>query len=322
MKLKDANRHNTHAVMFHHFHDEQHPVSQGSISGEELSLMIDWLSERYRLLHADEFLEKLGRDALKPRDICLTFDDALLCQMDIAAPILKSRNLRAFFFVYSSPLVGQPDFLEIYRYFRSTRFASIDDFYQEFFQTAKTLIGDEYDAAEKSYDGEEYLKPHTFYTPADKWFRYLRDRVLGKKRYEEIMRLLMRQHGFEPQEVMSKLWMTDAHLKALESDGHLVGLHSYSHPTTMHLLDRESQRREYVANYEHLMSVLESPPVSMSHPCGNYNGDMLRILADLGMRIGFRSNNSVTSINSPLEVPREDHATVLKEMAAANSSRS
>lgn len=132
-KLKDANRQNTHAVMFHYFHDENHPVSQGSISGEEFGLMIDWLSERYRMLQAGEFLEKLGRDALKHRDICLTFDDALLCQRDIAAPMLKSRNLRAFFFVYSSPLVGQPDFLEIYRCFRSTRFASIDDFYQEVF---------------------------------------------------------------------------------------------------------------------------------------------------------------------------------------------
>jgi len=314
MTLKHANRRNTHAVMFHHFHDENHPVSQGSISGDELARMIDWLSERYRLLNADEYLHRLEHDKLEPLDICLTFDDALLCQSDIAVPVLKSRNLRAFFFVYSSPLAGQPDNLEIYRSFRSNEFDSIDDFYREFFETARTSFGDEYDVAEKSFDSNEYLKPSTFYTPADRWFRYLRDRVLGKERYEQIMTMLMRQHRFEPREIMSKLWMSNAHLKALEADGHLVGLHSYSHPTTMHMLDSEAQRREYAMNYEQLLGVLDSPPVSMSHPCGNYNDDTLRILAGLGMRIGFRCNNSVKSIRSVLEVPREDHAIVLREM--------
>lgn len=130
------------------------------------------------------------------------------------------------------------------------------------------------------------------------------------------MRLLMRQHGFEPREIMSKLWMSNSHLKEIESNGHLVGLHSFSHPTTMHLLDSTTQRREYAMNYEQLLEVLKSPPVSMSHPCGNYNSDTLRILAGLGIRIGFRSNNSVNSIRSALEVPREDHAIVLKEMQA------
>jgi len=305
MMPKHANRQNTHAVMFHHFHNEHHPASQGSISGEQFSLMLDWLSERYRLLNADEYLRKLDRNELEPLDICLTFDDALLCQSEIAVPILRSRNLRGFFFVYSSPLTGQPDYLEIYRFFRSTRFGSINEFYQEFFESAKTMTGDEYDVAEKEFDSREYLKPSTFYTPADKCFRLLRDHVLERERYGEIM---------------SKLWMSNAHLKELASDGHLVGLHSFSHPTTMQLLDSDTQRREYAMNFEHLRGVLGSPSVSMSHPCGNYNDDTLSLLADLGIRIGFRCNNSITSIRSILEVPREDHAIVLREMQASSSS--
>ena len=55
--------------------------------------MLDWLAARYRLLSAQEYLYKLQHRTLAATDICLTFDDALLCQSDIAAPILKKRNI-------------------------------------------------------------------------------------------------------------------------------------------------------------------------------------------------------------------------------------
>jgi len=59
---------------------------------------------------------------------------------------------------------------------------------------------------------------------------------------------------------------------------------------------------------------LSTEQIAMSHPCGNYNDDTLRILKRFGIRIGFRSNNSVTHINTCLEVPRNDHANIYREM--------
>ena len=56
----------------------------------------------------------------------------------------------------------------------------------------------------------------------------------------------------------------------------------------------------------------------MSHPCGEYNETTLPLLDSLGIKIGFRSNMSVRSIKSSLEIPREDHANVLKSMAIEN----
>ena len=52
----------------------------------------------------------------------------------------------------------------------------------------------------------------------------------------------------------------------------------------------------------------------MSHPCGDYNLDTLSLLKEMGIQIGFRSSMSVKEIKSPLEIPREDHANVFKEM--------
>jgi hypothetical protein len=53
----------------------------------------------------------------------------------------------------------------------------------------------------------------------------------------------------------------------------------------------------------------------MSHPCGNYNIDTLQILKSMNIEIGFRSDSSVTDIKSSLEIPREDHTNILREMA-------
>jgi peptidoglycan/xylan/chitin deacetylase (PgdA/CDA1 family) len=300
--------------MFHHFHGAEHPVGQGSISADDFNQMLDWLSSQYNLLSADTYLSNLEKGRLEKNDICLSFDDALLCQSDIAVPILNRRNIRAFFFVYSSPLVGNPDPLEIYRYFRTVGFSDIEQFYSEFFEEAGALFSDSIESTKKTYDENSYLKEFPFYSSNDKWFRFLRDQVLEKSDYDGVMNNLMRRHYFDVQFASSKLWMNNSHLKNLSNAGHIIGLHSFSHPTMIHKKSIEDQESEYVQNFEHLYSVLGSKPYAMSHPCGNYSDETLKILRKLGVKIGFRSNNSITSIRSTLEIPRDDHVNVMKEM--------
>ena len=302
----------THSVMFHHFHGDKHPVGQGSLSAIEFEEMIDWLISRHQILNADEYIEKLEKKTLENTDICLSFDDGLHCQFDIALPILERKKIRAFFFVYSSPLLGEPDPLEIYRYFRTTNFATVDDFYNDFFLEAKSEYPSEYEKAGLMYDGKNYLSAFPFYTSNDKWFRYLRDIVFGANRYNSLMETLMAKHGFTAEEVLVKLWIDSNQLKRIHELGHVVGLHSHSHPTTIHKLKREEQRLEYENNYKCLKSILGTSPVAMSHPCGNYNDDTLDILTELGIRVGFRSNNSIKEIKSNLEIPREDHSNIFK----------
>jgi peptidoglycan/xylan/chitin deacetylase (PgdA/CDA1 family) len=300
--------------MFHHFHNSKHPKGQGSLSSDDFEQMIDWLSAKYQLLNADEYLSKLESQRLKDNEICLSFDDALLCQFEIAGPILDRRGIRAFFFVYSSPFCGVPDPMEIYRYFRTTEFSNIDEFYARFFLQTQANFPESYTDALKTYGGNEYLSAFPFYTDNDRWFRYLRDLILGKSKYDEIMNQLMIDRHFNQESASKNLWMSDKDIQELHTNGHIVGLHSYSHSTMLHLLTMDQQEAEYQKNFDHLSSVLSIGPVAMSHPCGNYNDDTLRILKRFGIRIGFRSNNSVTQINTCLEVPRNDHANIYKEM--------
>lgn len=307
----------THSIMFHHFHSEKHLPAQGSLSAEDFEEMLDWLGDRYNILNASEYLLKFEKACLKPEDICLSFDDALLCQFDVAVPVLKQRGIEGFFFVYSSVFSGNPDPLEIFRYFRTSYFGEIDEFYECFFSAVESKDRALYQSAYETFKGLDYLAAFPFYSDNDRWFRYLRDQFLGVERYNDLMHFMMKQKSFDIKTASSLLWMTEKNLSELQEDGHLIGLHSYSHPTQMSKLTRTEQKEQYGRNMEHLQGVLgKGSIVSMSHPCGDYDAGTLDLLTEMGIRIGFRSSLSVTEVVSALEVPRDDHANVLREMRA------
>ncbi|WP_078127600.1 polysaccharide deacetylase family protein [Leptospira alexanderi] len=301
--------------MFHHFHGGHHLPVQGSLSASDFNNMLDWLNSKYTVLNANDFIVKYLKGNLRNEDICLSFDDALLCQYDIAFPILKERGISAFFFVYSSAFTMNPDYLEIYRYFRAIHFGNIDNFYDEFFEQVCMANDAEYAEAHEKYKTLDYLSAFPFYSETDRWFRYLRDQFLEETRYHELMKNLMESKKFDVDEAKKNLWMNEDCLRELHSHGNIIGLHSYSHPTQMSKLSFEKQVFEYSRNLLHLEGILGKGVItSMSHPCGDYNDDTLGILTDLGIKIGFRSNRGIKEIRSALEIPREDHANIYREM--------
>ncbi|MDA9705217.1 polysaccharide deacetylase family protein [SAR86 cluster bacterium] len=304
----------THSIMFHHFHDEIHLPAQGSLSSYDFIKMVDWLSKNYSLIGANDYILKYENKTLKEKDICLSFDDALKCQYDIAIPILKDYGIDAFFFVYSAVFSDEPDPLEIYRYFRTSMFENIDAFYDLFFKKVLNKNKSSYDAHNIIFNELDYLKELPYHSDNDRWFRYIRDQYLSSSDYDIFMAEMMAEMNFDVEAAKKNLWMTEEELKTLSSDGHLIGLHSYSHPTQINKLSKSQQLLEYTRNYEHLKSLLKKEPISMSHPCGLYNQDTLEILKSLGIKIGFCSSMKNIEFKSSLEIPRENHANILKKM--------
>ena len=123
-----------HGIMFHHFHDEGiHTRSQGSISKDEFYKLIKFIG-REKILNSEEFFNRFKENKLKEKDLCLTFDDSLGCQYDIALPVLEELNIKSFFFVNSSVFTENPDLLEVNRYFRKNYFKNVNEFYDNFFR--------------------------------------------------------------------------------------------------------------------------------------------------------------------------------------------
>jgi len=172
-----------------------------------------------------------------------------------------------------------------------------------------------YQSAYETFRDLDYLANYPFYSDNDKFFRYLRDQVLGVENYNSLMLDMIQRESFDIQDASSLLWLKDENLKELHKEGHLIGLHSFSHPTQISQLTGAEQQDQYRRNMEHLEGLLGKGSIySMSHPCGDYNADTLGLLTDMGIRIGFRSSLSVKEIKSPLEVPRDDHANIFREM--------
>ena len=305
-------------IMFHHFHGENHPAGQGSISADDLDQMIAWLKKNYEILNIEEFFQKALAGKLTTKETCLTFDDSLLCQYEIALPVIDSHELTALFNVYSSAFSDNPDPLEVYRYFRSVSYKNFDDFFNDFFIMIKERFSSEHVKGMSRFSRErEIYDGFPFYTENDKVFRFFRDKILGPSNYNQIMIDLMNKKKFDTSEVPTKVFMNVPQLEQLNRKGHTLGLHSDTHPTQMQSLSKEAQVREYTRNYDFLRNITGTGARMVAHPCGQYSDTTLEILHQLKVDVGFRDNLNVSYAKSLLEIPREDHSNILKNMVKA-----
>jgi len=301
-------------VMFHHFHSQSHLVRPGSISSGELDELLSHLKREFSILGPETFLAQLLDDTLKKTDIVLSFDDSLLSQFDVAIPVLDAHSIKGLFNVYSSVFTGEPDPLELFAIYRASEFENFDDYWSRFLDVAEQLKPGIQRMIEESFPSA-WLSNFPFYSVNERKFRFLRDRLISKEEYLTIMfELISQSTGFSSEKAIKDAWMQKEHLQLLLTEGHSVGLHSHTHPTQMADLPEEEQRAEYVANKDWIESQLMVTPTWVAHPCGNYSETTLKILDDLGVQGGFRSSLTPGFYGSPLEVPREDHANIMKEL--------
>jgi len=311
-----------HGIMFHHFHDDGiHTKGQGSIDKDDFYKMINFIG-RNNILDADIFFEKFKNNKLKEKEVCLTFDDAIKCQIDVALPVLEELKIKSFFFVYTSMFEGKPDNLEIFRYFRMNYFNNVDEFYNSFYQVLdkdlKTFFEDNNDKIKAT----KIKFPH--YSIEDIKFRLVRDIFLTKSQYEETMLLMFKEKQFNYKDFFKKLFFQKDDLKTLDSLGHLVGLHSHNHPTLLEKLNYDEQKNEYEKCLSSISNILDKPKNEikyMSHPSGSYNNDTLEILKELRIELGFKQIMTIEPEkgmkkvnNSFLEIARQDHAEIYKRM--------
>lgn len=307
----------THGVMFHHFYDNKiHIKEQGAITGEEFELLIEFYQKDYKILSAEEYSEKARKNQLKEFEICITFDDALKCQFDIAYPILESRGIKAFWFLYTSPLTGSYEKLEIYRHFRFSKFTDIEEFYLAFFQLAleyEEELKCDIQGKLKDFQPDNYAKEFTFYTPNDKRFRYLRDDILKEEKYNYLMDKIMEKYPYDIKENGKILWLSKENIQTIYHTGHIIGLHSHTHPMVLTDLNFEGQYQEYCKNKEILEGIIGERIYSVSYPCNCYNKDTIEIMKRLGIYLGFKANIGRKN-ESRMEIPREDHTNIIRRM--------
>ena len=308
-----------HGIMFHHFHDDKmHKRGQGSLSKDDFYKLIKFLG-RQNILNADEFLLRFKENKLTSKNLCLTFDDALKCQYDIAIPVMEDLNIKAFFFVYSSIFSKNPDLLELYRYFRMNYFKDIDEFYKDFFKIYGKKLDNYFSKKKNIIKKKKQQSP--YYSFDDIKFRLVRDKILSNDQYKIIMFKMFKQKKFEYEKFYDVLFLSKLNLIKIKELGHLIGLHSHTHPMTLKKLNYNEQLKQYTNNLNVITDILKckiTDIISMSHPCGSYNINTFKILDKLGIEIGFKhsiiNENTKKINNSKYEIARQDHKEIMRMM--------
>lgn len=311
-----------HGITFHLFHDNSvHKISQGSLDKDGFYKILKYIGIK-NILNAKDFLIRLKENKLKKKNICITFDDGNKSQYDIALPVLEDLKIKSFFFVYSSIFEGNPDLIEVYRYFRINFFKDIDEFYKIFFKRLDKNLNKFFFKEAKNI---KFIKQNfSYYSINDIKFRIVRDKLLSKKEYKTIMSNLMRIKKFNYKNYYDLLFLSKNNLRELKNLGHVVGLHSHTHPTNLSNLSYKKQNFEYNKNIEVLSKILnvnKNTINSVSYPSGSYNQDTFKILKNLKIQIAFKNtmflepgkeNKKIN--NSVFEIARQDHAKIMCDL--------
>lgn len=310
-----------HGLMFHRFHRQGEPAAgQGSISDAAFEAMLRAIGSE-RILAPQEWMSRANAGLLQPADLCITFDDGLKNQVEVALPVLERLGLKAFWFIYSAALRGSYDRNEIANLLATRYFASFNAYVQQF-EALTTVSPKAFESADWHYYAQGLKARFPFYSASDVRYRYMRNHLLSLTEFETAVDRLLALLGLDLHAVAGQLWMTADQVGALHTSGHVIGMHSYSHPFSLSALSARDQRAEYQANFDDLTQITGQPPRSMSHPLNSYSPATLEILANLGIECGFCSNmqppGGHASVNpSPLEFAREDSTTLLALTASS-----
>jgi len=308
--------------MFHHFHDDKlHKQGQGSIDRDDFYDLIKFIG-RENILDAKEFFNRFKENKLKPKEVCFTFDDGIRCQYDVALPVLEDLNIKSFFFVYSSILKKNPDMLEIYRYFIMNFFIDVNNFYNQFIKNLDKDLNLFFKNKDKIID--ETKAKYPYYSINDIKFRLIRDELLTDEEYKTTMFKMFDEKNFDHKQFYEILFLGSKHLIKIKELGHLIGLHSHTHPMLFENLSYNEQLNQYDENISILSKILKINKTDikyMAHPRGSYNKDTLKILKDLGIEIGFKDSMTIDNEksmkrinNSFLEIARQNHSAIIKMM--------
>lgn len=302
--------------MFHHFHDEKkNKKSEGSIDKKKFKQIIK--NFKTEIINPNEFKEIiLEKKKIKKRKICLTFDDGIAAQADVAAEVLDDLNLKAFFFVNSQQFEKKVGMLECCRYFRNNYFKSIEEFNKfflqklDFFYPQKNL--------KKFLDLnknkiKKMKKLFSFYSNKDIQFRIVRDYLLNNDEYILLLTKLFKLKKFNFKQINFDLFLNKKNLKKLSNNGHEIGLHSHSHPIPITKLSHKNIHYEYFTNKKILEKITNIKINSVSYPNGYTNIDCEKILNKIGINFGFANNyKEIAKLKfDQMYIPRVDHTELI-----------
>ena len=298
--------------MLHDLYDIDEERTQGAINKVEFQKIVGTIRKSDNISSA-EILNKSNPEDLESK-IFITFDDGLLRQFELGLDWLDELDIIACFFVHTSPFLGDYDVHQLLRTFKNSNiFQNVEEFNKTFIEHLQSEYDqEEIHKIESSFIEEGYFNQFTFYSDSDRKLRFIRDYYLNQEQYKEKATSFIQSFNIELGSLAKDTYITKDNLKEISQRGHVIGLHSHSHPSNLGSLSIEEQFIEIKRNKEVIESILDISPRTISYPSNSYSSDTIQHLVSLNIHSGFRADDKI--IKTPYELPRIDARILYEEI--------
>ena len=254
-------------LIFHRVTPEIDPLFPDEMHARRFDELCAWLAEWFNVLSLDEAADRLLRDALPARALCITFDDGYEDNCSIAMPILQRHRLTATFFIATG-------FLDGGRMWNDTVIESL-----------RHAPGDRLDlqglpgTSLTSYQLSSFANRRAAVDQILEVVKYL---PVGQRL--EVVAEIARRAGVEPRR---DLMMSSQQVRTLRAGGMQIGAHTVTHPilATLDLAGIESELRQSRATLE---AILGETITLLAYPNGKPGRDYGPAAVDVARKLGFK----------------------------------
>lgn len=271
-------------LIYHRVPAEPDPLLPSEPDARRFAAHMDLLASLFNVLPLSEAAARLKDGSLPARAACITFDDGYTNNLEVAAPILKARNLPATVFVATGFIGGG-------RMWNDTIIETV--------RAAK----DELDLSKFA------LGAYALTSVAAR--RATINALIGKLKYLEPAERLQRVNEVAEHvgvELPANLMMSAARIRALHVAGIEIGAHTVNHPILTRL-DDERSRTEILSSKRLLEEIIASPVTTFAYPNGrpsqDYEARHVRLVRECGFASAVSTAWGTASQGSDvLQLPR------------------
>ncbi|HQU80559.1 MAG TPA: polysaccharide deacetylase family protein [Azonexus sp.] len=236
-------------LYFHRVLAERDPLFPDEPTADEFDTMMGWVQKQFTVIPLAEGVQRLINGSLPPAAAAITFDDGYRDNLEVAAPILKRRNLPATLFVASGFVDGGIMFNDMV--IEAIRRTSMPVLELAELGIAPLPLG----SWEERRDAVSRLLPAIKHLPAP-------------RRSEIVASLGVRAQVTLPDDLM----MTKKQLRDLAGLGFEIGAHTENHPILAVLPDDHAYR-EITRGREQLEDMIDKRVGLFAYPNGRWGKD-------------------------------------------------
>ena len=273
------------ALMYHYVssaQDNEIFSNIPSLSTDILEDQIKFLLREYSpITHNELSAFFLGQKELPKKAFILTFDDGFKQHFNNVYPILKHYNLEGSFFIPTMPLIEQKThFLEKQRVVQYATFEHYSDFLQIFWQECEKKLPKQlrkYTPTKYNIANMSYLRQFTFYTDEERYFRFLRDKIIPKEILHDVIDIIFYDRFKNEKNFIKQYYLTPQEIKSMANGGMNIGAHSHSHPYLTKIGNKDMQQ-EILQSFDYLEKMVQTKIESFSYPYGIYNEEVIEFM--------------------------------------------